>query len=615
MVNLADPFNLAGVQDSATRNILTQGAVNRIDQRIPGANIQYSGPGRTSSAITLDPAIQALFEKRVGAANTGAGAAQGLLTGLEGGRAAVTQSFYDKQLGLLNPTFDQNESRLKSTLLNRGIPEGGEAYTNAYNLEIRNPRNKAYTTAAQNAVLAGGTDMLNTTNVAKGLIGIDPTTGIPGNNSFTAPATVDVQGAEQLKFNAALAENNAAQAADRIDAALKAGNLEALTSLGAAGITALLTAAPASVAGKLATSIAEAASAAGTGVKNFVYNTFGIGTPGAQELAAQVEALGGTAGQDFVGAGYDGFQGFGDQFTPGNQLVPDGQGGFMQSTPPGLTDQSPDIINASFSPSTSLPGYDLPAVGPDVVDFSGVTAQQAISMGIPASTVETLGPELAAELHSAEVSMGGFDNEVISPLVTSGAASAAQMAYIAGNAATAAEGAALASSMGLAEMAGVMATLGPAIPLVLAVYAISEMYKANQMHTTSQPWQDFRGVETDSAGLGQYASPDAIAAFQGIQAGGAKTELDAQGAGWEYKDSILNEVGANSLQEAQVNESLGITTTRDESPMEKATKMIAARGLPYGTGLSRLAEAIRVGRGVVSTLDQIVGDYNDGGGD
>ena len=208
-INLQDPFNLAGITDPAERNVLLQGGVNRIDQTVPGGRIEYSGPGRSASTITLDPALQNIFDARTEAARSAANVAGGLISGLEGGRAGVEKAFYDKQIGLLSPTLDQNESRLESQLLNRGLPESSEAYANAYNLQARDPRLRAYNDAALNAILSGGNELANTTTAARNLFNLDPNVGIPNTQSFTAPAAVDVTGAEQLKLQANVAANNA----------------------------------------------------------------------------------------------------------------------------------------------------------------------------------------------------------------------------------------------------------------------------------------------------------------------------------------------------------------------------------------------------------------------
>ena len=282
-INLQDPFNLAGITDPAERNILLQGGVNRIDQTVPGGRIEYSGPGRSASTITLDPALQNIFDARTEAARSAANVAGGLITGLEGGRAGVEKAFYDKQIGLLSPTLDQNESRLKSRLLNRGLPESSEAYANAYNLQARDPRLRAYNDAALNAILSGGNELANTTTAARNLFNLDPNVGIPNTQSFTAPAAVDVTGAEQLKLQANVAANDAKLAADKIKADIEAGNFSALTTLGSAAITGLLTAADTSIGGKVASSILAGAASVGKSVYGFLQEHLGFGADAVTE--------------------------------------------------------------------------------------------------------------------------------------------------------------------------------------------------------------------------------------------------------------------------------------------------------------------------------------------
>ena len=288
-INLQDPFNLAGITDPAERNVLLQGGVNRIDQTVPGGRIEYSGLGRSASTITLDPALQNIFDARTEAARSAANVAGGLISGLEGGRAGVEKAFYDKQIGLLSPTLDQNESRLKSQLLNRGLPESSEAYANAYNLQARDPRLRAYNDAALNAILSGGNELANTTTAARNLFNLDPNVGIPNTQSFTAPAAVDVTGAEQLKLQANVAANNAKLAADKIKADIEAGNFSALTTLGSAAITGLLTAADTSIGGKVASSILSGAASVGKGVYEFLKEHLGFGAEAVTEAVQSLQ--------------------------------------------------------------------------------------------------------------------------------------------------------------------------------------------------------------------------------------------------------------------------------------------------------------------------------------
>ena len=119
--------------------------------QLPGA-----GTGPTSLSTANLPAMQSSV--------TGADPLQRSLdtTGLptlptdfEGTRRSVTQSVYNRQLGLLEPEFTMQRENLEQNLADRGLPVGGQAYNSAiYRLERQQGEQRAR--IAQSADVAGG---------------------------------------------------------------------------------------------------------------------------------------------------------------------------------------------------------------------------------------------------------------------------------------------------------------------------------------------------------------------------------------------------------------------------------------------------------------------------
>ena len=578
-VNPQDPFNLAGINDFATKNVLLQGAANRIDQTIPGGSLAFSGPGRSTSKITLDPAIQGLFDARVTAAGTGATAAGNILGDLEGGRSAVEKATFDRLWGVADPAYQTIDERRRRELLNRGIPEGDEAFNKAIRLDVTDPRNRAIETARLDAVRAGGEEMARLANVSSGLLGLDPTKGIPDTSSFFAPTAIDTLGPEQLQTQRNMAANNASLAADQIDAQIKSGNLQALTSLGSAAVIGLL-ANPAS-GKKLASTIATGAAAAGTSLMGFMTRLFGGNAAEAQAVmgnVASVEAFQAAAtGQvataaDPLGVG----QIFGGAQLPPTTADPFGVGSTTALDPLAGTIGVDNIIDpAGPGGSGGGAGAGVAVAGAagikatveaakklnPAAPFKGLTTQQALNLRVPADSISVLGPELAADVHfagsfggatpglstastpadlaaifsgsgagAASTATGTGAQAAVNAALASGGTAAA-LNTIAATAATAGEAAALAAGAGLAEMAGVMASLGPLAPVAAAVSLFHQL-SLKEPSTRSTAFTELDRIQANLALAPELGIPIPSDMRAGIDASLlTNTEDDLVGAG------------------------------------------------------------------------------------
>lgn len=245
-----DPAATARAQAGANKEAVTESArVNQINEVSPYGNLTYSGeigsPDRTRT-LTLDPAQQAQLEGQRSLANalTNFGnntlvpqvqsafqnplsfdGLQALPTSEDLNAAAgdVERATFERGLGLLQPEFDRQEDRLLSRLSSQGIPQGTEAFNDAYQ-QYTSPRDQALENLALSSVQAGRGEQSRLVGLAQGLRqqGISETLtqrsqpinelaallqGAPAINNpqFAAPAQynvnpADVQGAIQNQY-------------------------------------------------------------------------------------------------------------------------------------------------------------------------------------------------------------------------------------------------------------------------------------------------------------------------------------------------------------------------------------------------------------------------------
>ena len=93
-----------------------------------------------------------------------------LPTDFEATRRQVTQSVFDRQLGLLQPEFTRQRDQLEQNLADRGLPIGGEAYNSAID-RLERQQGEQQQRLAQSADLAGGQEaqrLFNQASSARG---------------------------------------------------------------------------------------------------------------------------------------------------------------------------------------------------------------------------------------------------------------------------------------------------------------------------------------------------------------------------------------------------------------------------------------------------------------
>jgi hypothetical protein len=153
-------------------------AANRVNQYTPYGNLIYShteggGPDEWQSRIDLSPTGQKLLDQ---ADQTSVGLGNLQNSALDRVTNAYSQPYDNSSVGdvqrqaegaitsRLDPMWDQRQKATENQLLNQGITQGSEAYSNAMR-DFNTGRNDAY----QQAVLAGIQTMPQTQALAEGL--------------------------------------------------------------------------------------------------------------------------------------------------------------------------------------------------------------------------------------------------------------------------------------------------------------------------------------------------------------------------------------------------------------------------------------------------------------
>lgn len=128
----------------------------------PGAN--------WSSKVTLDPRVQAILDAQLQTSqglNTATQSALGRVqdtfaqpapTPNDEMRKRVEDAVYGRHISRLDPQFQEQEEKMRSHLMNRGLVEGSEAWQDQLDLLMR-AKNDAYSGARQEAITYGGDEM------------------------------------------------------------------------------------------------------------------------------------------------------------------------------------------------------------------------------------------------------------------------------------------------------------------------------------------------------------------------------------------------------------------------------------------------------------------------
>ena len=154
-----------------------------------------------------------------------------LPTDFEDTRRQVTQSVFDRQLGLLQPEFTRQRDQLEQNLADRGLPIGGEAYNQAVD-RLERQQGEQQQRLAQQADVAGGQEASRLFNMASsargqlfreaaaqgefGLAGQQQQFGQQAANVAQQNAARQQQIADQLRANELQNQQRQAQLNERI---------------------------------------------------------------------------------------------------------------------------------------------------------------------------------------------------------------------------------------------------------------------------------------------------------------------------------------------------------------------------------------------------------------
>ncbi len=266
-----DPQQTAAAQASANKEAVLESAkVNQINEVTPYGNVSYTGsigdPDRTRITSLSDPQQRQLDQKNQlaellgGAALDRAGQVPGAPFALPDNSPTLRDTSdlenrqFSRAMEIMQPQMDRDERRFETTMANRGIPIGSEAYNDARQ-QFDRSRDDMVKGAAFDAMKSGqaeqgrlyglerqaytdniSDDLLSRTQPMNELAAILQGSPALSNPNFGAPAQyqiapADVMGAENMKYQGQM---NAWNAANQNKNAMMGG----LFSLGAAGIGA-----------------------------------------------------------------------------------------------------------------------------------------------------------------------------------------------------------------------------------------------------------------------------------------------------------------------------------------------------------------------------------------
>lgn len=169
MPSAPDPYQTAQAQANVNKQAAyDSAAMNQIGQQTPWGTVSYTGaigsPDR-KQITSLSPEQQKQFDLQnsnsssmLGLANNRLGNFESSLPSLSNNYSAdadkVSQATYDRGMNLLNPQFQQQSRQLDTSLANKGIPIGSEAYNRSMDQQST-ARNNALNDLSLQSVGAG----------------------------------------------------------------------------------------------------------------------------------------------------------------------------------------------------------------------------------------------------------------------------------------------------------------------------------------------------------------------------------------------------------------------------------------------------------------------------
>lgn len=215
-----NPYQTAGA-DFAYNNLNQYTPYGSMETTAPqfqniGSNrnpfMQQTSPG--SMTLTLDPRIQQLLDSQIGVSQGTLSEALRRLPELSKlgklpspDRGKYEDLLFQRQRGLLDPVFAEQERAMRDRLSNQGLPVASEAYGFDQG-QFMDERNQAYSRAAMDSTLGAG-DLMSQEianaaalrsipfNEIASLLGLQQVQP-PGMNQFYGPRGADFTGAQAL---------------------------------------------------------------------------------------------------------------------------------------------------------------------------------------------------------------------------------------------------------------------------------------------------------------------------------------------------------------------------------------------------------------------------------
>lgn len=219
-----DPFML----------IEEQARVNRANEIGPsGTTINYQDPrtGVWTQKRSFSEPLQGLYNKQIDLLKNP------LSTDFSADSDKVEKATYDRQRGLLDPMFGQRETDMRTSLANKGIMEGSEAWNREIG-DFNRARDESYNKAALDSITAGRAEQGRL--FGQGLEGrqaqFNELAALLGGQQVARPNSLDVMGPFNTQYQGQLQSTRDANA----NAASRNAQTTSAAATGASALVSLL---------------------------------------------------------------------------------------------------------------------------------------------------------------------------------------------------------------------------------------------------------------------------------------------------------------------------------------------------------------------------------------
>lgn len=173
----------------------------------PGADPANPQPGDYTRATTLSPEQQALYDQSTGNQLQAGKLGEQQLSDLFGGTQAMQDALYRRSTQYYDQNFGDQESALKTQLVNSGLTQGSEGYDKALR-DFGQKRDTAYADATDRAIVGADASQNSAVNRLSSIMAISRGQN-PSSSNSAGGESIDYSGAASKSYNSALASTNA----------------------------------------------------------------------------------------------------------------------------------------------------------------------------------------------------------------------------------------------------------------------------------------------------------------------------------------------------------------------------------------------------------------------